>query len=382
MSDPHASRDPFRAARQADGVMQCPFKGEPITMLLRYADVREAAKNWQDYSSDAPFRVPIPSEQDVRSVRQLPIETDPPEHTLLRRIVDPFFQRPRSPQMIAQIQSLVERQLSAVIGVGTIEAVRDFALPLQSMALTYLLGVDEAEAQEWIGWGTHVFRDGDGEHKGRVLTDYLNRRFDEAVRRPGEDFFSELTRAEFQGRPLTRDQMLGFANLAFAGGRDTIINCIVEILAHVAEHPGDLDRLRNEPGLFRTASEEFVRVISPLTQIGRVCPKQTSVHGTQVQPDERIGLCWASANYDEQVFEAPDEVRLDRNPNPHIGYGTGPHNCLGVHHARLIIRTLLKQLAQRVRCVRLIAAQPHIETEAKYHRRVGFDRLRVSLLPH
>ncbi len=70
--------DPFREARQKDGVLQCPFQGENLPMILRHADVREAAKDWKTYSSDAPFRVPIPSEEEVRSMRQLPIETNAP----------------------------------------------------------------------------------------------------------------------------------------------------------------------------------------------------------------------------------------------------------------------------------------------------------------
>lgn len=382
MTEPEASRDPFRKARDADGVMQCPFRGETIAMVLRHDEVRAAAKDWQTYSSNAPFRVPIPSEETMRSVRQLPIETDPPEHTEWRKIVDPYFQRPRLPELVAQIEALVDRALTEALDTGTLEAVREFALPLQSRALTYLLNVDESEAHEWIGWGIHVFHDGDDStQKGSVLEDYLNRRFDRALAEPGDDFFTVMTRAEFRGRPLTREQMLGFANLAFAGGRDTIIHCTTEILAHFAAHAGQLTRLKDEPRLVRTASEEFVRVISPLTQIGRVCPRPTTVHGVEIPADARIGLCWASANYDAQTFDQPDEVRLDRMPNPHMGYGTGHHNCLGVHHARLLLRTLLKQLAERVGLIEVLEAVPHIEDEAEYRRRVGYDALRVTLVP-
>ena len=79
--------DPFRRAREADGVLRCPFQGDEIPMILRHEEVRRAAKDWQTFSSDAPFRVPIPSEEHLRSVRQLPIELDPPDHTDYREIV-------------------------------------------------------------------------------------------------------------------------------------------------------------------------------------------------------------------------------------------------------------------------------------------------------
>src|SRR4026209_932433 len=95
--------DPFREARQQDGVLECEFQGENVPMILRHEDVRQAAKDWKTFSSDAPFRVPIPSEEAVRTMRQLPIETDPPEHAEYRAIVDPFFARPKQPEMIAKV---------------------------------------------------------------------------------------------------------------------------------------------------------------------------------------------------------------------------------------------------------------------------------------
>ena len=91
------THDPFREKRSQTGVLQCPFHGENIPMILRHEDVRKAAKDWQTFSSDAPFRVPIPSEEEVRTMRQLPIETNPPEHTEYRAIVEPFFQRAKDP---------------------------------------------------------------------------------------------------------------------------------------------------------------------------------------------------------------------------------------------------------------------------------------------
>ena len=107
-----AFSDPFREARQSTGVMKCPFHGEDITMILRHEDVRRAAKDWQTFSSDAPFRVPIPSEEDVRNMRQLPIETNPPDHTDYRAVAEPFFQRAKEPEMIAQVESLLAERLA------------------------------------------------------------------------------------------------------------------------------------------------------------------------------------------------------------------------------------------------------------------------------
>jgi cytochrome P450 len=371
--------DPFREARTEVGVLESNFNGEKIAMILRHGDVRQAAKDWQTYSSDAPFRVPIPSEEDVRTMRQLPIETNPPEHTEYRAIVDPFFRRAKDPEMIARVESLISGLLSGAIARDSLEVVNEFALPLQSRALTYLLNVPETEADTWIGWGIHVFRVSGGVKKGIALEEYLHAQFDRAEADPGEDFFSALTRADYQGRPLTREEMMGFANLAFAGGRDTIIHTVSSVFAYLARNPAALEFLREDPGRITHASEEFFRVFMPLTHIGRVCPVDTNVHGVTVPAGERISLCWASANRDETVFKEPEEIRLDRKPNPHLSFGFGTHLCLGAPHARLLVRTLLQKCCEMVGGITEISSEDRVEKEEGYQRILGFESLEVSV---
>jgi cytochrome P450 len=376
-SQPH---DPFQAARQATGQLRCPFNGEEITLLLRHEDVRKAAKDWQTFSSDAPFRVPIPSEEAVRTIRQLPIETNPPEHTAYREIVEPFFQRAKQPEMIAAVETLISQMVQQARAQPSVEIVHDFALPLQSKALTHLLNVPLSEADTWIDWGIHVFKVTGGEFKtGNVLEDYLQAKFEAATEHPGADFFSALTQATYQGRRLTREEMMGFANLAFAGGRDTIIHTISCALAYLAEHPEALDALKADPKRITLASEEFFRVYMPLTHIGRVCPVDTTVAEQLIPAGKRISLCWSSANFDEQAFPAAHEVRLDRKPNPHLSFGFGTHLCLGAPHARLILRSLLKVCIEQVQSLKILAAVPRTEHESGFQRTLGYESLTLKI---
>jgi cytochrome P450 len=379
MADHLNLRDPFREARQKDGVLQCPFQGETLPMILRHADVREAAKDWQTYSSDAPFRVPIPSEEEVRTMRQLPIETNPPEHTEYRAIVEPFFLRAKQPEVIAKVEALIGAMISQALGRESMEIVQEFALPVQSRALTYLLNVPESEADTWIGWGIHVFKaTAGGFKKGIVLEDYLRAQFDRAEANPGNDLFSALATATYRGRRLTREEMTGFGNLVFAGGRDTIIHSISSIIAYFGQNPEALDYLRADPRRIVHAAEEFFRVFMPLTHIGRVCPADTSVQGVPVKAGGRVSLAWASANFDETVFDEPEEIRLHRKPNPHLSFGFGPHLCLGAPHARLIVRSLLEALTGRIERITVLEARHHLEHEALYERANGYDSLTVA----
>jgi cytochrome P450 len=374
--------DPFREKRETQGMLEATFQGKQVPMILGFKDVRAAAADWKTFSNNAPFRVPIPSEEDVRSVRQLPIETDPPDHADYRKIVEPFFRQPREADMVQKVDALIGELLQQATARPAIEIVRELALPLQSRALTYLLRVPEQEAEEWISWGVHVFRDGgNGAAKGATLERYIQRRLDLAIAEPGEDFFSALTQAKFRDRPLTREEMVGFANLTFAGGRDTIIQTVASIVGYFGGHPEALETLRTKPELLSSAMEEFFRFVSPLTHIGRVCPHATEFKGVAIEADQRVSLCWASANRDASVFEKPEEVRLDRKPNPHIAFGSGVHLCLGALHARLLTRSLLRQLCERIATVEILDSKAHLEQELQYERRLGYDSLMVRLLP-
>lgn len=350
-------------------------------MLLRHADVRAAAKDWQTFSSNAPFRIPIPSEEEMRTMRQLPIETNPPEHTEYRQIIEPFFKRSKTPEVIAKVQTLINELLKkALKDKGPLEIVHQFALPIQSRALTYLLDVPESEADTYIKWGIHVFHDKNG--RGSKLEDYLASALKRAEKDPGRDLFSALHKATFQNRVLTHEEKMGFANLTFAGGRDTIIHSISSIIAHFGQHPEDLQSLRENPKGLVIAREEFFRAFMPLTHIGRVCPIETEVRGNRIPPGGRVSLGWAAANLDPEVFEKPEKIDLARKPNPHVSFGFGTHLCLGAPHARLIIRSLLEALVAKVATIEILEATSHIEENLAYSRENGFDKLEVQFLAH
>ena len=156
---------------------------------------------------------------------------------------------------------------------------------------------------------------------------------------------------------------------------------ISSILAYLDRNPESLEYLRQDPKRIVHASEEFFRAFMPLTHIGRVCPVDTNVQGVPVKAGGRVSLCWSSANMDERVFDKPEEVRLDRKPNPHLSFGFGEHLCLGAPHARLILRTLLQQCVKRVSRITVMEAKERVEKEERYERAVGYESLTVKLTP-
>lgn len=373
--------DPFREPRRKDGILVTDFQGNSIPVLLRHGDVRQAAQDWRTFSSDAPFKIPIPTEEDVRTVRQLPLEVDPPAQQEYRAIVEPFFNRAKRPEVIASIENLVASLVQDAMQRESIEIVRAFAIPLQSRALAYLLNVPQSEAEVWISWGVHVFREGDGTSKGAAMEAYVNGLLDRAEAAPGDDFFSALTQANYQGRKLTRAEMLGFCSIVFAGGRDTIIHSISGVIGHLAANPTDLEFLREDPRRIKLASEEFFRVLSPSTHLTRLCTRDVNLHGVKIPAGKFVSLNFAAANHDPEAFDDPESVRLDRRPNPHVAFGFGPHLCLGAHHSRLVVRSLLKVLCERIARIEILDAVDRYETETTYRRRLAYERLTVKMIP-
>jgi cytochrome P450 len=160
-----------------------------------------------------------------------------------------------------------------------------------------------------------------------------------------------------------------------------VIHSISSVLAYLGKRSEALDFLRQDPRRIVNACEEFFRHVSPLTHIGRVCPVDTQVHGETVKAGDRASLCWASANHDETVFDHPEEVRLDRKPNPHLAFGAGAHLCLGAAHARLLLRTLLQACVDHVSRVEILGAVDRVEEEVGYRRVMGYESLTVRLHP-
>ncbi|MBB6430601.1 cytochrome P450 [Algisphaera agarilytica] len=374
-------RDPFRQDRQDTGVKTVKAEGQDVPLILRMQDARRTAKDWKTFSNDNPLMIVLHSEAHVRDVRQLPIETDPPDHTDYRKLVEPTFRRPKDdPEYQADMRVMIAEEVDKALAAEEVEVVRGFALPIQSRGLTRLLGVADSEADQWIGWGVHVFRDSEQGSKSNELDTYILDKFAAMEGSDADDFFSALNRIDFRGRKLTLEEKHGFANMAFAGGRDTVIQTVSSIMAYLAEHQDALGFLREHPDNITTATEEFVRWVSPLTAISRTCPVTTDVKGVEVKAGDRVGICWPSANRDESVFQNPDDVVLDRAPNPHVGFGFGIHNCLGQHQARLIIRALLQELCDKVDRLDLVEAVPEVEEESSYTRQVGYKSVRLKFV--
>jgi cytochrome P450 len=134
-------------------------------------------------------------------------------------------------------------------------------------------------------------------------------------------------------------------------GHDTTRNGIASGLLALMEHPAELEKLRRDPSLVATAADEIVRWTTPVNHFSRTATRDVKLGGKSIRAGDSVALFYASANRDEDIFDDPFTFRIDRDPNPHLGFGVGEHFCLGSNLARMDLRVFWRQFAERVESI-------------------------------
>jgi cytochrome P450 len=312
-------------------------------MPVRYDTIREIARDGERFSSRAvEVAGPLAS---AGGLFLPPLTSDPPAHKLHRDVLMPYF----LPKRIAAFEPFIRdqaRDLAAALAArGGGDVVTGFAQELTIAVLTKMLGVPPGE--QFTDWMIRMIRIGPKDQAvrsqavGEILA-YLGGLLDEREAEPRDDLITYLAGAAIDGVPLSRKHQIGSAFLILIAGADTTWSAIGSSLWHLATHEEDRRRLVADPGLIDTAAEEFLRVYAPVS-VGRIARQDTDLDGRPVGTGERVLLAFAAANRDPDVFEDPDEIRIDRKRNRHLTFGSGGHRCLGSNLARLELRVTLEE---------------------------------------
>jgi cytochrome P450 len=294
------------------------------------AEVRKAARDYENYSSN------LQGDQDVRDYKQLPLEVDPPDHTVLRDLLNPWFSKDAVNQHSVEFRNIANSLIGSFS--DEVEVTRDLALQMIVQCLGVVFGRPQ-DVGEWFSWGPDTWiTDEDGIRHGDHLDRYLKKTFEDLDENPTTDLFGVLNTAEISGRPLTRKEKYGMANLVLAGGRDTVVKLISGCLWHLANNSEHRKILKSNAELIPDFVNEMVRFLSPLPMMHRVDVQETD---DAAQP-KYAWLSFISANQDETAIADPKEIKLDRGANPHLGFGYGRHSCIGMHLAQLEAKIVLE----------------------------------------
>jgi cytochrome P450 len=314
-------------------------------VLSRYDDVFAAALNTETFSSDGDgLGVAIPP-QDLRPL--YPIDLDPPYHTRYRQILNPFFNMRTVARMQDSIRALARELIAAFPASGVFDAAAAFTLPLPRRVGFQMLSFPEertAEVSELVEavMSNVVERQGAAAPRlFEVLSEILAERRAQPRR---DDLLDTVVFGEVDGVPVDEKQSFAMLILLLMGGLATTSAALGVMIEWLADHPEDVKRLREHPELHNLAVDEFVRYSSPVAHIGRTVMADTEIDGCPLPKGSRVLLGFGSANRDDRVFGRPDEVLVDRQPNKHVGFGIGPHRCIGSHVAKLQIKVALEEL--------------------------------------
>lgn len=307
---------------------------------------------------------PNPAEPNRTMVRHL-LNMDPPEHSTYRNLASSWF----TPRAIGRRREEIERIASDLIDQlarkNEADFVRDFTAPLTLSVLADMLGVPREDWQRLFEWTNQMAGPGDPEYQigsdagatMRAARDEMFTYFGEMVEarreRPCDDIVSVLANVRIGGRRVPDFELLSYFSLLVVAGNETTRNAASGGLHALIENPGELDKLKRRPSLVSKATEEVIRWTSPVVQFCRTPVEDFEMHGQKIRAGESLCLLYPSANRDAEAFANPDSFRIDRSPNPHVGFGIGEHFCLGANLARLEIRIALEKLIPRLESIEL-----------------------------
>lgn len=325
-------------------------------LVLDYENVRKVFFDHATFSSNFGFERTF-----ARLIDGFPpflIGMDQPRHGQLRQLVSRSF----TPTVIARlepaIRDIVNDLLDRVIESGTMKLNADFAVPLPLAIIAEMLGMPAEDQPRLKFWSDQVIVSSQSEAAGhasggyeqplRDLCAYLIALIEERTKRPRQDLIGDLVTAEVDGSRLSILELVAYVIQLLVAGTDTITTTIGNAFRVLLAHPEDLARLRAEPALLPVAIEEIWRFEGPLTMIPRISTRDVELGDRRVAAGQLVFVMVASANRDEKVFADPDRFDITRTPNPHIALGYGIHFCLGATLARLVVRTALEAMLERL----------------------------------
>jgi len=338
---------------------------------------------------------PMPEEFQVFS-RSL-ISLDPPDHTRLRKLVQPSFTGRAMQALRGSIQQIVDdlldqaEQNAAERGEAApdrrMDLIEAFAYPFPVTVIGDLLGIPREDRETIRGWTENLLRvdrlrggEVDEETRAglREFIDYLKDLFEHKRRTPTDDMISQLVHAEEDGDVLDEDEMLGTVFLMFLAGHVTTVNLVGNGVVALLTHPAQLEKFKENPELLaKGVVEETLRYWGPVDFIGRrIAKEDVEVDGTVIPAGEQTAASLASANRDPERFANPDVFDISRaDANRHVAFGKGIHVCLGAPLARVEGQVAFATLFRRFPELRLAVPAEEVRWGGSFLR--GFARLPV-----
>ncbi|MDT7665005.1 MAG: hypothetical protein QOD04_4561 [Pseudonocardiales bacterium] len=300
---------------------------------------------------------------DAGAGKFLPLELDPPEHTAFRAALQPLFSPTRMRELEVEIRRIVNELISEFAARGSAEYISEFAHELPTRVFLALMGWPLSDAPLFTEATEIALNGRPGDTPEQANESRMQAAFQMfgyfgkviAERRTGGADLDDITsmvlrnKIEVDGRerPLTDEELARMFFLLLIAGLHTVQGSLAWAVLHLSQNPDQRKLLVEDPGLVPAAVEEVLRYEAAVS-MGRRAVADTEIGGVAVREGDQLLVMLCSANRDATQFHEPDAMRIDRTPNRHLTFGSGPHRCLGSHLARIELRIALEELHRRI----------------------------------
>ena len=351
----------FRTLRREDPVHFNPEPDGPgFYAVTRYWDIREVHRNFAVYSSEVGGTSLEDLDPDQIEARQAMIDTDPPRHTELRKLISRRFTSRAVKVWEDAVHTVCDRVLTEALRKGEFDFVEEISSEIPMQVFAEILGVPQEDRRHIVDMGDRILGNQDPEYAQPVEDEHrllpfsspvaqemfeFGRKLAEARRKnPTGDIISLLVSAD-----LTQREFDVYFVLLATAGNETTRHTITHGLLALLEYPDQLERLRNDPSLYAPAAEEMLRWATAVHYFRRTTTQDTELAGTEIPAGAKVATWLVSGNRDDEYFENPETFEVGRDPNKHMAFGPGGiHHCLGAHLARLEIRITFEEMLGRV----------------------------------
>lgn len=356
----------FTRLRAEDPLHWCEPEGfRPFWVASKHADVLDVERQPELFLSAPRSKLfPIALEKEIQAIMQgrphlvrgLP-QMDGADHKVYRALGQAWFQPKSVKQLEGRLQDLARRSVDELLASGPrLDFYRDVAVWYPLRVVMMLLGLPEADEARLLRITQAYFGGTDPEAQQgsdliqatRDYVTYFDGVTEDRRARPTDDLATLIATAQINGQPIDHYHASSYYVQVISAGHDTTSATTAGGLLALIQNPDQWRQLKADPSLLNAAVEEMIRWVSPVKHFFRTASADTTLRGQAIRAGQHLFLSYPSANRDEDVFEDPFNFRIARSPNKHVGFGFGPHICLGLFLARLEMQLLFKELLARV----------------------------------
>jgi len=324
----------------------------PSYLVTTWADVETVMRDGETFSSS------INAEHIGQFMGELMLAMDGKEHRAYRNLVAHAFRASQLEQWDdALVRPTIERLCEVIAPLGRADLVASITTKYPVQVICGIVGVPLDDSDQFHRWAEEIntgpLNPEVGMVASRAMRAYLEPLVAERRANPTGDFLSDLVLAEIDGEQLTDEKLYGFLRLLLPAGAETTFRALGNALVALLTVPGLMDRVVADRSLIPAVIEETLRWETSVTQVSRVATRDTEISGCPVPAGAVINVLTASANHDESRYPHPEDFDIDRPAQNHITFGTGQHQCLGMHLARMEMKVGLEAILDRLPNLRL-----------------------------